>query len=253
MCFDKLRKRYNKKKNDAKKAKKSGSSTRESEKAERALEAYKFFFWLDKFIYIREGRSNVPRDNSFSNEDEDKNDGYASNEYFSDENKSDDEEKEGHFENSRATSVISPTNSRASSIISPTLPSKKNTTSSKRKVDTSNQAANNKKGKGSKNENLDEMELNVLRDLGKTIKDDPKELDGIDMYVRSLAADLRKLSERDYFMVKHEIQGVLFKYQMAQFRQNQGGSIVGGSSANTETNFMNNNDGFYSRWINNSN
>ena len=47
------------------------------------------------------------------------------------------------------------------------------------------------------------MELDVIRDLGKTIKDDPKELDGIDMYVRSLAADLRKLSERDYFMAKH--------------------------------------------------
>ena len=62
-------------------------STRESEKAEKALEAYKFLFWLDKFIYIREGRSNVPRDNSFSNDDEDENDGYASNEYFSDENK----------------------------------------------------------------------------------------------------------------------------------------------------------------------
>ena len=218
MCFDKLRKRYNKKKNDAKKAKKSGSSTRESEKADKALEAYKFLFWLDKFIYIREGRSNVPRDNSFSNDDEDENDGYASNEYFSDENQSDDEEKD-HFENSRATSVISPTNSRASSITSPTLPSKKNT-SSKRKAETSNQVANKKKGKGSKNEYLDEMELNVIRDLGKTIKDDPKELDGIDMYVRSLAADLSKLSERDYFMVKHKIQGVLSKYQMARFGQN---------------------------------
>ena len=150
MCFDKLRKRYNKKKNDAKKAKTSGSSTRESENAEKALEAYKFLFWLDKFIYIREGRSNVPRDNSFSNDDEDENDGYASNEYFSDENQSDNEEKEDHFENSRATSVISPTNSSASSITSPTLPSKKNTTSSKRKADTSNQTANKKRGKDQK-------------------------------------------------------------------------------------------------------
>ena len=52
---------------------------------------------------------NVPRDNSFSKDDEDENDGYASNEYFSDENQRDDEEKEDHFENSRATSVISPT------------------------------------------------------------------------------------------------------------------------------------------------
>ena len=130
-----------------KKAKKSGSSTRESEKAEKALEAYKFLFW---FIYNLEVRSNVPRDNSFSNHYEDENDGYASNEYFSDENQSDDEEKEDHFENSRPTSVISPTNSRASSITSPTLPSKKNTTSSKRKDDTSNQAANKKRGKDQK-------------------------------------------------------------------------------------------------------
>ena len=62
MCFEKLRKRYNNKKNDTKKAKNSGSSTRESEKAEKALEDYKFLFWLGKFFYIQEGRSNVPRD-----------------------------------------------------------------------------------------------------------------------------------------------------------------------------------------------
>ena len=43
MCFNKLRKRYNKKKNDAKKAKKSGSSTRESEKVEKALKLTSFF------------------------------------------------------------------------------------------------------------------------------------------------------------------------------------------------------------------
>ena len=143
--------------------------------------------------------------------------------------------------------------SRASSIISPQLASNINATSSKRKADTSNQPSSKKKEKGSKNEYLDEMELNLIRDLGKTIKDDPQELDGIDMYARPLAADLRKLSERDYFMVKHEIQGILFKYQMARFGQNQGGSVVGNSSVNTETNFRNSNNGFYSRLINNSN
>ena len=125
-------------------------STRESEKTEKALEAYKFLFWLDKFIYIREGRSNVPRDNSLSNDDEDENDGYASNEYFSDEKQSDDEEKEDHFENSRATSVISPTNSRASSIASPTLPSKKNTTSSKKRQTPQIKQPTKKRGKDQK-------------------------------------------------------------------------------------------------------
>ena len=37
------------------------------------------------------------------------------------------------------------------------------------------------------------MELNLIRDLGKTIKDDPKELYGIDMYVQSFAVNLLKL------------------------------------------------------------
>jgi len=50
------------------------------------------------------------------------------------------------------------------------------------------------------------MELNLIRDLGKTMKYDSKEPDRIDMNARSLAVDLRK---RDYFIVKHEIQGVL--------------------------------------------
>ena len=130
--------------------KKLKSQVRQLERVKRQRRHLKLLFWLDKFIYICEGRSNVPRDNSFSNDDEDENDGYASNEYFSDENQSDDEEKEDHFENSRATSIISPTNSRASSITSPTLLSKKNTTSSKRKADTSNQAANKKRGNDQK-------------------------------------------------------------------------------------------------------
>ena len=55
----KLRKRYNKKKNDLKKKNKSGTSTREFQKAERALDDYKFLSWLDNFIYVRESRTNV--------------------------------------------------------------------------------------------------------------------------------------------------------------------------------------------------
>ncbi|XP_057302855.1 uncharacterized protein LOC130637019 [Hydractinia symbiolongicarpus] len=70
--FEKLRKRYNKKKNDFKKSKKSGTSTKESEKAEKALELYKYLSWLDNFIYVREGRSNIYTDYSSDEEgDED--------------------------------------------------------------------------------------------------------------------------------------------------------------------------------------
>ena len=46
-------------KNDLKKRNKSGTSTREFQKAERALDDYKFLSWLDNFIYVRESRTNV--------------------------------------------------------------------------------------------------------------------------------------------------------------------------------------------------
>lgn len=68
-----MRKRYNKKKLDVKKTKKSGSSTQESERAEKALAMYKFLFWLDNFIYIREGRSNINSD-GLNSEDEEEDD-----------------------------------------------------------------------------------------------------------------------------------------------------------------------------------
>ena len=50
----------------------------------------------------------------------------------------------------------------------------------------------------------------------------PKEIDDFDIYAKALAADLRKLSQRNFFMAKHEIQGVLFKYQIAQLNHGQG-------------------------------
>ena len=64
-----------------------------------------------------------------------------------------------------------------------------------------------KMGKGTKSTYMDEMELNIIRDLGKSIKNDSSEpkLDDIDLYSRSRAADLRKLSEQEYLIVKHEI------------------------------------------------
>ena len=74
----------------------------------------------------------------------------------------------------------------------------------------------NSSSKKSKNDYLNDMELNLIRNLNDSVSK-PNNLDGIDLYVRSLAVDLRKLSERDYMMAKHEIQEIIFKYQMSQF------------------------------------
>ena len=44
-----------------------------------------------------------------------------------------------------------------------------------------------------------------------------KELDYVDLFVRSIGADLKKLCERKYLMAQNEIRGVVLNYQMARF------------------------------------
>ena len=216
--FEKLRKRYNKKKNDLRKVKKSGSSTQESQKAEKALEPYKFLSWLDNFIYIRESRSNV---GSFENHEEiedeadelDEDEDVLDGDFDADDNEFDEDILSS---TSKSPSIISPNqtssrpNSEASSVTSFNFAKQK--PSQKRKAASSRSVGKEKKAK---DDYINEMEMNIIRDLSKTVKSN--ELDGIDLYVRSLAVDLKKISDRDFLCVKHEIQNIVFKYQMGQF------------------------------------
>lgn len=232
------------------------------------MSAYQFLSWLDNFIYIRESRTNVTAINDVdSSESEEENLGENDLSDDSVQGEESEDEGQGHCElanTSKASSldksITAPNNS------STPLPNTKSTPPPlKRKAKSSDKKAESEKskmsrmGKGTKNGYMDEMELNLIRDLGKSIKNDsnePTKLDDIDLYTRSLAADLRKLSERDYLMVKNEFQGVLFRYQMAGFgqvqNQNQGQwqGPRAGPINNTETNFMNNIDGQYVRWVN---
>ena len=74
---------------------KSGALAREVQKAERALEEYKFLSWLDNFIYIREGRTNVSQKDTTSVGDEEKT--YITQGDLSDEGN---EEEENDYEES---------------------------------------------------------------------------------------------------------------------------------------------------------
>jgi len=203
---------------------------------------YRFLFWLDNFIYVREGRTNIQKTCSSDEEDEDDYELTLDNELDNDVIDQESDNEVDHSMNERI----------ASSFTSPDPPQKP---SSKRQSGpTTGKSKLNKeatsRSKRSKSEYLDEMEMNLIRDLGKSVKNDTKEKepDEIDVYVKSLAVDLRKLSERDYFIVKHEFQGILFKYQMAQFNQGHGKQRP---PSNNDTSMSQPNDGYYSRWVNN--
>lgn len=75
-----------------------------------------------------------------------------------------------------------------------------------------------------------------------------KEPHEIDIYVKSLAVDLRKLGEREYFLVKNEFQGISFKYQIARLNQAQEKE---GPTRNNKLVMRQPNDGYYTRWVNN--
>ena len=218
--FEKLKKRYNRKKNDLKKAKRSGISTKEVEKAERALQEYQFLFWLDKFTYIRESRTNVEQgDSSDDEEDDEEMDLAESPQNIVNSRQSEDEEEV--TEETQNTSSLNI--SRESSTF--TNPPKKD--DSVKKTQKNNKALNKSskaKSKSAKSEYLEDMEINLIRDLGQSLASEKKVQkhvpDNIDTYVQSLASDLRTFSPREYAMIKHEFQGVIFKYQMSKFQMN---------------------------------
>ena len=191
---------------------------------------------MDNFVYVREGRSNVPvnDDKSDISEDEEVLQEYDDqNSEASQSGEDEEEDLQNTINTSKSSSIDvgkvnsndttkTSTSSFVSSTPLPVVKKRKNTSSDKTKIETVNKKKSAKIGKGTKNEYLEEMELNLIRDLGKSMKnDEPKVVDEIDLYTRSLAADLRKLTERQYFMAKHEIQGVIFKYQMARLGKDQ--------------------------------
>ena len=69
--FLNLKKKYLRKRKELKDSNKSGTSADAVTKAEKAFRPYAFLSWLDEFIQVREGRSNLPlrKSNTSSAED----------------------------------------------------------------------------------------------------------------------------------------------------------------------------------------
>ena len=178
-----------------------------------------------------------------------------------DEGEREEREEDSKESDIESTQILDHSFKDRSVITSPGEPKKPNKVSelqlarNKRKADdktkTGNLNRNSKRGKSSKSDYLDDMEVSLIRDIGKAVKGESKEKpqDDVDVYVKSLAADLRQFQQREYFMAKHEIQCIIFKYQMAKYHQ----STPTRPTANKEnvSNEMHQQQGAYQSWINN--
>ena len=59
LAFENLKKSYSKKKNDFKKAQRSGTSRDAGEKVENEMKRFRFLAWLDSFLQARKTKSNI--------------------------------------------------------------------------------------------------------------------------------------------------------------------------------------------------
>ena len=189
--FKTLRKKYQRKKNNLKTVNKSGNSADVVVQAEKALNSYKFLSWLDEFIQVRQGRSNLPRSQIYADSP-----GSAVNEIETWERDEDLEsenneniEKDGENENE----------------------SKKS------------RPINNKKRKLSdtaRGSLLEEMEYSVCSDIKSLIKvkkeSSKQEVveDSEDLFCKTIASELKALPPYEKIMAKHEIRNVISKFEM---------------------------------------
>ena len=83
---------------------------------------------------------------------------------------------------------------------------------------------NNKMKQKEIDEEKDEEELKIIRDLHSTIKqsaEDKKEESPDEVYGRYIASEVGRFNELEKTMLKHEIEGVLFKYKMLKYKPQQ--------------------------------
>ena len=181
--FDRVKRRYLKRRLELKKVDKSGASSAVVDKARRKLSAYSFLFWLDTYLNPRRTRCNIPDNISYISTG-------CDDEESCDENVQKDEVARQEFDEVEPVDEIS---------------------NKKRKPETKA-----KKAKKMKNEtiSLEEKQMSILNRIDSELKEDEdnKLKDKEYLYGQSIAAEICNFVKAGRCMIKHEINNIIFKY-----------------------------------------
>ena len=178
-----MKKRYLRRRNSVNKLDKSGPSTEAVNKAKREVDAYSFLFWLVSYLKPRKTKSNIPE------EDEEESHGESLDRYDPERSIDLDQENE-FFQND-----------------------KKNCTT---------QSQKEKKTPKQELLSVDQKQIVILKKMEKELNDDNENhnKDSEYLFSQAIAADIRAFSEAERCMIKHEINNIIFKYQINKFRNN---------------------------------
>lgn len=200
-----MKKKYNKKKQNFQKLQKSGSGRKDSDAASKALEEYKFLFWLDDYTrQYKKPKSNVMSDCYHDDKslqgaemtpgNDDLDVPYPDLEVDDDKNLLDDDE---------SPSIAPP--------LKRSLPAPMSHKASKRSKVSSDIVAT--------------AELEVMSSFNKALKcqieekNRQKQDDEDDLFGKIIATELRKFKATTKFHVKHEINNIIYKFQLSEVEQ----------------------------------
>lgn len=183
-AFDNFKKRYMKKKNAVKKADRSGTSSISFNKAKKDLEPYLFFSWYDEFSRPRASKTNIKEV-------------FSDSESFVGEDVLETEEQ---VDEDQEISINSDAEKEEPINITTLRPP---------------QEKKSKIRKDLRKEEDDDLEM--MKGIARQIQERrsvQKTDDAEDLYCKSLAIELRKFSERERYVIKHEFNEILFKHNM---------------------------------------
>ena len=200
--YENFKKRYQKKRNVLKKVDRSGTSSSVVDKAKKDLEPYLFFSWIDNYTRPRASRTNI----QFEGENEEQ-------EVDDDSEVEMDGREEYEMENA---AVIEKNEQETQEIVA--IESKKEKKRSAKVTD----SRPKKKLQKKVNEEEENDDVAIMKSLASEIKERRSQIqpeDSEDLYGKTIANELRKFSERERYVIKHEIDDILFKHTMNRFQQ----------------------------------
>ena len=200
-AFETLKKKYSRKRVNLRKSSRSGVGTPDLEKAKKELEEYSFLRWLDSFVRPRKTKSNIPGASLEINKNLNvrhkvENDGYDS------------EESEGVGLNALNDDTESFT-TLEESVTSENC--EKEVVMVKQKLPSFTQV-NQADIMGSELDVMGNM-LKVWKQRLTSISDE-KQDDEDDLFGKLVAAELKKLPERQKYKLKHEINNLMYNYKL---------------------------------------
>ena len=222
--FDNLKKRYSRIRNQYKKSRRSGAGRADVQKNEDHLNQYSFLFWLNPFIKLRKTKNNLSddesgEDRSFEDDRESETQNVVDNVLDDDIDNGphDDADEEDEMNQNIETSPSSP----AVNTFSFGFKRQSDSSETPREAKKSrSKVTGHEKWVKKNDKQTPDVETQLLTTIDKRLSTmSPSSRDEHDVFGEMISKEMRGFSKALKFQFKHEVNDLLYKYQLQQLRE----------------------------------